>query len=80
MKIVQTFIALICLIIIAGVATDYFNLEYRANKASPIKEIEIVLRKPMSTLDMLIAQCPNEFGKLKDFLDCREEIVLRYSE
>ena len=55
-----------------------FVEEKVAQYEGPMDEIQVTFKKPMTTMQMLIAKCPNVFGKLDDFLDCREKVVYKY--
>jgi len=71
----------IACIVIAAVATDFISaIREHYEENAELTPIQVTTRKPMTSLDILIGMCPNEFGKLQEFLDCREKVVLRYSD
>ena len=68
-----------CVIISAGtVSFPSYLQEKLAQYEGPMDEIQVTFKKPMTTMQMLIAKCPNVFGKLDEFLDCREKVVYKY--
>ncbi len=64
--------------IILLLSTSNFLEFVRIETAEPIDEIQVTFRKPLSSVQMLISQCPLRFGYLDEFLDCREEILYKY--
>jgi len=54
-------------------------LERHDNKVSPIEDVVITLKRHRTALDLYIAtHCPNEFGRLQEFLDCLEDVKSKY--
>lgn len=47
------------------------------SQTGPMTEIQVRNRKPKTTQQMLIDNCPHERGKLQAFIDCRAEIIKR---
>jgi len=68
------------LAIIAGVNVKLWRaLERHANIVNPIEEVVVTSKRPTSVLDLYIAtHCPNEFGRLQEFLDCLQDIETKY--
>ena len=68
-----------CVIISAGAVSFPSYLQDKiAQNESPMNEIQVTFKKPMTTMQMLIAKCPNVLGELDTFLACREKIVYKY--
>ena len=68
-----------CVIISAGAVSFPSYLQDKlAQHEGPMEEIQVTFKKPMTMVELLISNCKNELGKLQQFLDCREEIVLQY--
>jgi len=67
--------------IVAAIAIDFICAIKDWNEDQiELTPIQVKIRKPLSSMEMLISQCPNRLGELQTFLDCREEIVLQYRE
>ena len=69
-----------CVIISAGtVSFPSYLQEKLAQYEGPMDEIQVTYKKPMTTMQMLISNCPNNFGALDVFMECREDVIKRFN-
>ena len=69
----------IIVLVLLGAYVHFYNfLKEKHFDGIKLTEIEITSRKPRPLVYVYIDQCPRKLGELKEYLDCREELLAKY--
>ena len=70
---------IIIALVLLGAYIHFYNfLKEKHFEGIKLTEIEITLRRPRPLVYVYIDQCSRKFGELKEYLDCRAEVIDKY--